>query len=68
MGKIEKFDSFNESNEQDKFILLQDIGKFKKGKTFDSFGGLVSGVVVDLGDGKEKTIKFYDKDWFKLKK
>lgn len=51
----------------DKFVLLKSVGKFKKGKIFESFGGIVCGVVVELANGEEKTIKFYDSTWFKIK-
>ena len=63
MERIEKFDTFNESSD-DKFTLLKDIGNLRKGKKFDSFGGLVSAINV-IVDGKEKTIRFDDKEWFK---
>jgi hypothetical protein len=51
---------------EDNFVLLKDIGELKKGKKFESFGGLVSAVVVDMGDSKEQTIRFDNKEWFKL--
>lgn len=63
MERIEKFDNFNESSD-DKFTLLKDIGNLRKGKKFDSFGGLVSAVIV-MVDGKEKTIRFDNKEFFK---
>jgi hypothetical protein len=49
---------------QDGFVLLKPIGHFKKGKVFESFGGLVSGVAV--GEGTQ--IKFSDPEWFRPKK
>jgi hypothetical protein len=49
---------------EDNFVLLKDVGKFKKGKKFESFGGLVSAVVVDMDNGKEQIIRFDDKEWF----
>jgi hypothetical protein len=48
------------------FVLLKDIGKLKKGKKFESFDGIVSAVVVDIDDDKEQTIRFDDKEWFKI--
>jgi hypothetical protein len=52
---------------QDRFVLLKPIGHFKKGKVFESFGGLVSGVVVEMEEG-EVQINFSDPEWFSLKK
>lgn len=53
-------------NIRDKFILLKKVGKHKKGKIFESFGGLVSGIVVEI-DGKDETIRFDNTEYFKLK-
>lgn len=64
--KFEDFNNLNEGKEDGVFILIKDIGKLKKGKKFDSFGGLVSAVVVEVDD-KNKTIRFDDKEYFKLK-
>lgn len=53
------------SNEEreDKFRLLKDFGDYKKGKTFDSFGGLVMGICDEKTNQK---INFDNKDYFKL--
>lgn len=42
------------------FRLLKDVDVMKKGKKFDSFNGLVSGVTVS----KDLTIKFTDTEFF----
>jgi hypothetical protein len=53
-------------NIRDKFILLKKIGKHKKGEVFESFGGLVSGITVEI-DGIEQTIRFDNPEYFRLK-
>jgi hypothetical protein len=58
----------SKSKNKSEFVLLQDVGEYKKGKVFDSFGGLVSGVVAVLSNNEEKKLLFYDSEWFKLKK
>ena len=60
-------EKLSKSKNKFEFILLQDVGEYKKGKVFDSFGGLVSGVVVGLNNNEEKKLLFYDSEWFKLK-
>jgi hypothetical protein len=48
---------------RDKFKLLKPFGKHKKGKIFESFGGLVCGIT----DNKtNQTIRFDDKNYFTL--
>jgi hypothetical protein len=66
MGKIKDFDNFDK-DDRDKFVLIKSVGNLKKGKTFDSFGGLVSAIDIQLEDGTEKTIRFDDTEYFKLK-
>jgi hypothetical protein len=48
---------------KDKFKLLKPFGKNKKGKVFDSFGGLVCGITCNETGTK---IRFDDKEYFKL--
>ena len=43
--------------EKDRFLLLKDLGEYKKGHIFESFNGLVSGV---------EGIPFYKREYFKL--
>jgi len=49
------------------FILQQDIGNLKKGRKFDSFGGIVSGITIEI-EKEEKQISFANKKYFKLQK
>lgn len=69
--ELNDIDESKEVNDFDRFQLLLDVetddGKLKKGKKFDSFGGLVCGVTVKV-DGKNKTMRFDDKEYFKLVK
>lgn len=51
---------------KDKFILLKKVGNYKKGHIFESFGGLVSGVELEI-DGNLIKIRFDDTEYFKLK-
>lgn len=51
----------------DIFILQQDIGNLKKGRKFDAYGGLVSGMNVEV-DKEIKKISFANKQYFKLQK
>lgn len=72
LGKFMKdIDESKEVNDFDRFQLLKDIetdnGKLRKGKKFDSFGGLVCAVDMKI-DGKTKSIRFDDKEYFKLVK
>ena len=48
---------------KEKFKLLKSFGKYKKGKIFDSFGGLVKGVSCNETNQK---INFDNKEFFKL--
>ena len=48
---------------KENFKLLKPFGKYKKGKIFDSFGGLVKGVSCDNTNQK---INFDNKEFFKL--
>lgn len=52
-------------HQNDCFRLLKDTDNLKKGKNFESFGGLVCGVVTKI-EGKETVIRFDDKNWFKI--
>lgn len=48
---------------KDKFRLKKDWHKYKKGKIFDSYGGLVSGIAAnDSGDG----LHFNNSEYFEL--
>lgn len=72
LGKyLKDIDESKEVSDFDRFQLLKDIetdnGKLKKGKKFDSFNGLVCAVDVKV-DGKTKSIRFDDKEYFKLVK
>jgi hypothetical protein len=44
------------------FVLLKDFGGHKKGKMFDCFDGLVSGLSTPAGSKS-----FKDREYFKLK-
>lgn len=44
------------------FVLLKDFGEYKKGKMFNCYDGLVSGISSIAG-----TKSFKDKEYFKLK-
>jgi hypothetical protein len=48
---------------EDEFKLIKPFGKYKKGKVFESFGGLVCGISCDLTN---KKINFDNKSFFKL--
>jgi len=65
---LEDIDESKEVQDFDRFQLLKDVetdnGKLKKGKKFDSFGGLVCAIDVEV-DGKRKSIRFDDKEYFK---
>ena len=53
-------------HKNDTFRLLKDTDELKKGKYFESFGGLVFGIATKV-DGVEIKINFSDKQYFKLK-
>ena len=40
------------------------IKRWKKGKIYDSFGGLISGIIFYDNSGKEKRIRFDDNKYF----
>ena len=44
------------------FKLLKPFANYKKGKTFDCFGGFVCGVT----NGEGKRIRFDDTEYFKM--
>lgn len=46
------------------FELLKNVGNLKKGKKFEAFGGLVSGLTVNQ-NGKLISLSFLDKKYFK---
>jgi hypothetical protein len=48
---------------KDRFKLLKPFGYYKKGKIFESFGGLVRGITCDKTNQK---INFDNKEYFKL--
>jgi hypothetical protein len=48
---------------KDKFKLLKPFGEHKKGKVFESFGGLVKGISCNVTNQK---INFDNKEFFKL--
>lgn len=45
------------------FKLIKPFGDYKKGKVFDSFGGLVMGIYCDKTKQK---VNFDNKEYFKL--
>jgi hypothetical protein len=61
--KIKLFEDYNEDDNYGKFKLIKPIGEFKKGKTFDSYDGLVMGIVIEV-DGKKTTLNFNDTNYF----
>ena len=50
---------------KDRFKLLKKVGKYKKGKIFESYGGLVRGIITPE---TEEPINFDNKEFFKLVK
>ena len=48
-----------------RFIINKSINKVKKGKEFDSFGGLCRGIIVMVKE-QEIRIGFENKEWFTL--
>ena len=49
---------------EDYFRLIKSTDTLKKGKQFNCFGGLVSGIVTVI-DSNEVTLKFSNKEYFK---
>lgn len=47
----------------DKFKLIKEFGSHKKGKIFESFGGLVRGITCTKTNHK---VNFDNKEYFKL--
>lgn len=48
---------------EDKFKLIKPFGDYKKGKIFDSFGGLVTGICCEKINQK---INFDNNEYFKI--
>ena len=48
---------------KDRFKLLKPFSDYKKGRIFDSFGGLVRGITCDKTN---KKVNFDNKEYFKL--
>lgn len=55
------------NSDNDIFILQKSIGKYKKGKKFCAFGGLVFGINITGGE-HPTLIYFSNRDYFKLQK
>jgi len=47
----------------DKFKLIKPFGSYKKGRIFESFGGIVRGICCDQTNEK---INFDNKEYFEL--
>lgn len=48
---------------KDRFKLIKPFGDYKKGRIFDSFGGLVRGIICDNTNQK---VNFDNKEYFRL--
>jgi len=55
------------AHRNDEFRLIKNTDTLRKGHIFQSFGGLVFGIVAQI-EGNEKALNFNDKNWFKIKK
>jgi len=53
----------NQKTMKDKFKLIKPFGEHKKGKTYESFGGLVRGIYCEKTNQK---VNFDNEKYFKL--